>query len=78
MNDLRTATDQMGREVVFSLPPKRIISLVPSQTEFLVDIGAPIVGRTKFCVHPLDRMKNIEIIGGTKNFKFQKNQGVKP
>ena len=72
MSDLQAIRDQMGREVTFSFPPKRIISIVPSQTEFLLDIGAPIVGRTKFCVHPKDQLKDIPIIGGTKNFRFEK------
>jgi len=78
MSDLQTVHDQMGREVTFSFPPKRIISLVPSQTEFLIDIGAPVVGRTKFCVHPKEALENIPIIGGTKNFRFEKIRGLQP
>lgn len=78
MSDLLTAVDQMGREVNFSFPPKRVISLVPSQTEFLVDIGAPLVGRTKFCVHPEDRVSSIPVIGGTKNFQFDKIKELQP
>ena len=60
----------MGREVVIASPPHRIISLVPSQTEFIIDIGVLPVGRTKFCIHPVDKVKNIPIIGGTKNFRM--------
>ena len=78
MGDLRTVHDQMGREVTFSFPPKRIISLVPSQTEFLIDIGAPVVGRTKFCIHPEDKIQDILIIGGTKNFRFDMIKELKP
>jgi len=49
--------------------PKRIISLVPSQTELLYHLGlyTETVGITKFCVHPLDWFQNKKRIGGTKN-----------
>lgn len=68
----------MGREVVIASPPHRIISLVPSQTEFLIDIGAPVVGRTKFCIHPAEKGKDIPIIGGTKNFRMDAIRELKP
>ncbi|MEM6736619.1 MAG: helical backbone metal receptor [Bacteroidota bacterium] len=70
--------DQMGREVTFPLPPQRIISLVPSQTEFLLDIKAPIIGRTKFCIHPNSKVKKIPVIGGTKNFRFGQIRKLQP
>ena len=46
--------DQMGRDVVLTQPVSRIVSLNPSQTETLVDLGLEdnIKGVTKFCVHP--------------------------
>ena len=46
--------DQMGNVFDFPIIPKRIISLVPSQTEYLCDIGLQdqIIGCTKFCIHP--------------------------
>ena len=69
--NLSTTTDMMGSEVAIHFPPKRIVSLVPSQTEFLIDIGAPVVGRTKFCIHPKESVKEIPIIGGTKNFRME-------
>ncbi len=72
MSDLQTITDQMGREVTFSFPPKRIISLVPSQTEFLLDVGVPLVGRTKFCIHPQEVVNDIAVVGGTKSFRVEK------
>ncbi len=48
-------TDQIGTQHTFEYTPKRIISLVPSQTELLFDLGLEdaIVGITKFCVHPI-------------------------
>ena len=55
-----TFTDQMGRSISLDFPPKRIISLVPSQTELLFDLGldAEIVGITKFCIHPNEKFKS--------------------
>jgi ABC-type Fe3+-hydroxamate transport system substrate-binding protein len=51
-------TDQMGRIVTVPQRPQRIISLAPSQTELLFDLKleAEIVGRTKFCIHPTDKV----------------------
>ncbi|GAB4236738.1 MAG: helical backbone metal receptor [Ekhidna sp.] len=78
MGGLRTVIDQMGREVSFTFPLKRIVSLVPSQTEFLLDIGAPVVGRTKFCVHPKSKVETIPIVGGTKKFRFETIRQLQP
>lgn len=44
----------MGRSLFLGAPPRRIISLVPSQTQLLADLGLEeqVVGLTRFCVHP--------------------------
>lgn len=72
--------DQMGRQVTLSAPPRRIISLVPSQTEFLADLGleAEVVGITKFCVHPRDWFQSKPRIGGTKTLHFEKIAALQP
>ncbi|WP_421890988.1 helical backbone metal receptor [Marinoscillum sp.] len=70
--------DQMGRDVEINFPPRRIISLVPSITELLIDLGAEVVGRTKFCIHPKDKVSPIPIVGGTKNFRFEVIDDLKP
>ena len=59
---------------------KRIISLVPSQTELLVDLGLEdnILGITKFCVHPTHLTKTKTIVGGTKNIKIDKIKELQP
>ena len=51
---------------------KRIVSLVPSQTELLYDLGLEkeVVGITKFCIHPGQWYKTKPRIGGTKNIKI--------
>lgn len=72
--------DQLNRTLKFHTTPSRIISLVPSQTELLVDLGlrTQIVGITKFCVHPIDLRKDIMIVGGTKNINLQKVKSLNP
>lgn len=78
MGDQWTEIDQMDREVVFHKLPERIISLVPSITEYLLDLGVDVVGRTKFCVHPKDKVRDIPIVGGTKHFKFERIAKLNP
>ncbi|MGG8497520.1 ABC transporter substrate-binding protein [Tenacibaculum sp. TC6] len=75
-----TLIDQINREITLSKTPKRIISLVPSQTELLVDLGLEefLVGITKFCVHPVHIKKTITIVGGTKNIKADRIKELKP
>ncbi|MDB5234579.1 MAG: cobalamin-binding protein [Hymenobacter sp.] len=70
----------MGRRVAVPFPPQRIISLVPSQTELLFDLGVgnKVVGVTKFCIHPAESRSKATIIGGTKNFDFDKIDALKP
>lgn len=60
--------------------PKRIISLVPSQTELLFDLGLDdeIVGLTKFCIHPADKVKDKAVIGGTKTVNPDRIKALKP
>lgn len=75
-----TFTDQMGRQVALPALPQRIVSLVPSQTELLFDLGLAdrIVGLTKFCIHPKELVKQKSIVGGTKNFKFDVIDALQP
>ena len=73
--------DQIGRSVNLShWPPRRIISLVPSQTEFLADLGLveEVVGITKFCIHPTEWFQNKKRVGGTKTIDFQKIEALRP
>ncbi|HEV3250228.1 MAG TPA: helical backbone metal receptor [Puia sp.] len=62
-------TDQTGRILNCPARPKKIVSLVPSQTEFLYDIGLEeeVVGITKFCIHPNHWFHQKKRVGGTKN-----------
>jgi len=57
----------------------RIISLVPSITETLIDLAPEwVVGRTKFCIHPAKFVKKIPVVGGTKSFHIEKVRALKP
>lgn len=73
-------TDQMGRTIKLPHPPRRIISLVPSQTELLFDLGLDkeVVGITKFCVHPKEMWKSKPRVGGTKKYHFDKIEALQP
>ena len=76
----RHCTDQMGFRVTVPRAPKRIVSLVPSQTELLFDLGAGhrVVGVTRYCVHPKRRVARIKKIGGTKRFDFPSIVALRP
>lgn len=71
---------QINTVFEFNKTPRRIISLVPSQTELLVDLGLEkfIVGITKFCVHPSHLRKNKTIVGGTKTIHLDKIRALNP
>jgi iron complex transport system substrate-binding protein len=58
----------------------RIVSLCPSLTELLHDLGAAddVVGRTKFCIHPAPWVDGIEKLGGTKNPKLERIIALAP
>lgn len=74
------STDQMGNVIQLKAYPKRIISLVPSQTELLYYLGLEeeVIGITKFCVHPQQWFQNKTRIGGTKVIDIQKIKALKP
>lgn len=60
--------DQLGRVIEIDQLPQRIISLVPSQTELLIDLGLKdrIVGVTRYCIHPAGLIDEKVVVGGTK------------
>ena len=61
-------------------PPTRIISIVPSQSEFLWDLGLKeqLIGITKFCIHPKEMFNSVERVGGTKKLNIEKIRKLKP
>lgn len=53
----------------FHHPPNRVVSLIPSMTESLFDLGFgdSVVGITDYCIHPADQLQNLPRVGGPKN-----------
>ncbi len=72
--------DQTGRTLNLPTIPKRIVSLVPSQTELLFDLGLKeeVVGITKFCVHPDEWFRTKSRVGGTKKLDIEKIRSLNP
>jgi len=72
--------DQMNRTIRLEKFPERIVSLVPSQTELLFDLGLgdKVVGITKFCIHPNEWYKSKQRVGGTKNLNIEAIKTLKP
>jgi iron complex transport system substrate-binding protein len=70
--------DVRGRTFDFNQPPRRVVSLVPSLTETLFDLGAgdDVIGVTDFCIFPedLDRPR----VGGTKNPRVDAIRALEP
>ena len=65
----RSLTDDLGRRIDLTAPPRRIVSLVPSLTELVcaLDRGDHLVGVTEYCVEPPDVVGRLPTVGGTKN-----------
>ncbi len=74
----------LAESVVFgqplAQPAPRIASLVPSLTELVValGLGAQLVARTGFCVHPADAVLGVPKVGGTKDVNLAKLRGLRP
>lgn len=75
-----TITDQLSNSLTLPGFPKRIISIVPSQTELLTDLGlnTEVIGITDYCVHPKDWHKCKTKIGGTKKLNLEKIIELQP
>ena len=71
--------DDRGRELLFVRPPRRIVSLVPSDTlnVFALGAGDRLVGRTRYCVAP-DAANAVDVVGGTKDVEVEAVAGLEP
>ena len=80
MLSVRLVIDQMSNQVSVPVAPEKIISLVPSQTELLFDLGLDkeLIGITKFCVHPQPKVRHKTKVGGTKKFNFDRIVSLNP
>ena len=74
------APDALGRPVRLEAAPRRIVSLVPSQTELLADLGldVEVVGLTRFCIHPDGWKGRKTIVGGTKTINVPRVASLAP
>ena len=76
----KSVLDHLGNTVTFNFPPKKIISIVPSQTELLFDLGLieEVIAITKFCIHPKEITSKTIKIGGTKNLSITQITALQP
>lgn len=72
--------DALGHSYEPSSPPQRVVSLVPSLTESLFDLGAgdSVVGITDFCIFPREPLANLRRVGGTKNPDISAIRALRP
>ncbi len=77
---VKTVRDHLARKIEVPSKPRRIVSLVPSQTELLFDLGLDeeVVGLTKFCIHPREKWRTLPRVGGTKDVKHDVIASLEP
>jgi ABC-type Fe3+-hydroxamate transport system substrate-binding protein len=76
----KQSKDQLGTILLFRRTPQRIVSLVPSQTELLFDLGLDdeIVGITEYCIHPPGKCDEKVKIGGPRSVDIPLIQELRP
>jgi ABC-type Fe3+-hydroxamate transport system substrate-binding protein len=74
------STDQTRHKITLKGPPQKIISLVPSQTELLYNLGLDkeTIGITRFCIHPESWYRTKTRVGGTKDLNIEKIRSLQP
>lgn len=72
--------DDLGRHVAFHRHPRRVVSLVPSDTFtlFALGVGDRVVGRTRYCVEPAGAVDGIPVVGGTKDVDVEAVMALAP
>jgi ABC-type Fe3+-hydroxamate transport system substrate-binding protein len=77
---MSTYADQLGRFILLPEPPRRVVSVVPSQTELLYDLGLDeiVCGITRFCIHPKEWFKSKTKVGGTKQLHLERIASLQP
>jgi len=77
---MMNVTDYLGRNIEYTFPPKKIISLAPAitNTMYALNLENEIVGRTRFCIHPKRKVQKAINIGGTKDLKIERIHDLKP
>lgn len=77
---MATPTDALGIAHLPATGEARIVSLVPSLTELLFDLGlgGEVVGRTRYCVHPQPAVEAVPAVGGTKKVNRSRLLDLRP
>ncbi|HUX85180.1 MAG TPA: helical backbone metal receptor [Chitinophagaceae bacterium] len=77
---MKSFIDQVGRTLQIPGTPRKIISLVPSVTELLCDLGldTQVIGITSYCVHPPQWQNSKTKVGGTKKLDLEKILALGP
>jgi len=77
---METGGDGHHEALHFHHPPKRVVSLVPSLTESMFDLGlgSSVVGITDYCIHPADVVVNLPRLGGPKTPRISDILSLKP
>lgn len=77
---MKRSSNGFKKAIHFDRPPSRVISLVPSLTESLFDLGLGdyLVGVTDYCVHPAKSVSELAKVGGTKDPDIEKIISLKP
>ncbi|MEJ2721897.1 MAG: helical backbone metal receptor, partial [bacterium] len=72
--------DDLGIRLELDALPQRIVSLVPSITETLIELGAGrrIAGVTDYCIHPAAAVAGIAKVGGTKGLSMDRIRSLDP
>jgi ABC-type Fe3+-hydroxamate transport system substrate-binding protein len=80
MSPKHSFIDDLHHEILLDSLPNRIISLVPSITQTICDLGCAnkLVGRTKFCIEPEAVLEHVPIVGGTKKVDIEKILALRP
>lgn len=75
-----TLVDASGVPLIARIPPRRIVSLIPSTTELLCHLGLAdrLVGITAYCVEPRDVVRGKSRVGGEKDPDLERIRGLKP
>jgi len=76
---MTTVTDALGRTVALAAPARRIVSLVPSETDSVARLGSldRLVGRTRYCVEPAG-IERVPEVGGTKDIDVDAVRRLEP
>lgn len=72
--------DYQKLKMTFIRPPQRVVSLVPSLTESMFDLGfgESVVGITDYCIHPGDKLHDLTRIGGVKTPRIEDIFALQP